>query len=116
MKRFIFTLVLAITLVSVLKSQKFYSSTGGEFIFSNAIVEAYGTEVPTNTRFTLFYHMETNYHYDFSRFMGVYSGIGVRNIGLIIKYIIFNNKKLILFFETTISKLFFQDTQINLSE
>jgi len=79
----IFLLFLILLLLQSGYSQKFYSTTGGEIIFSNAFLEINAKDIDTKYRFTLFYHMESNYNWDFSRFVGLYSGLGIRNIGLI---------------------------------
>lgn len=82
MKKLLLFVILFSSIFAV-SAQKFYSTTGGEIIFSNAFVEMNGDNVQTNYRFTLFYHMETNYHWDFAKFIGMYFGLGIRNVGLI---------------------------------
>jgi hypothetical protein len=60
-----------------------YSENSGEVIFAFSEVEKKGTEIPTKMRFTLFFHVGQNFHYDFSNNVGVFSGFGIRNIGVI---------------------------------
>jgi hypothetical protein len=64
-------------------SQKIYRTTGGELIFSFADVEQYGNNVPTNMRFTMFFHFSEKIHFDITNNLGFYSGMGIRNVGLI---------------------------------
>ena len=82
MKNLLISIAILFAVIAV-KGQRFYSATGGEIILSNAFLEINGQDISTNYRFTLFYHMETNYNWDFSRVLGIYSGLGIRNIGLI---------------------------------
>ncbi|HYW95067.1 MAG TPA: hypothetical protein VE870_05735 [Bacteroidales bacterium] len=62
---------------------KVYTENNSEIIFSFADVEYMGNNVPTNMRFTLFLHLGQNFNYDFTNNIGMYSGYGLRNIGLI---------------------------------
>ncbi len=67
-----------------LAAQKPYYVSGGEWIFSGSQVYYNATRLNTNMRFTLFFHIEEELHYDFSRLAGVYTGLAIRNIGLIL--------------------------------
>lgn len=80
--------------VFVLKAQKTktYSVTNGEMIFSFSTIELTddflaqypGAEVTkTNLRYTVFFHLGQYWHIDFTNNLGMLTGIGVRNIGLI---------------------------------
>lgn len=71
------------SLSSSAQSDKFYTTSGGEIIFSFADVEYQNNSVPTNMRFTLFFHIGQFGHYDFTNNLGMYSGFGIRNIGFI---------------------------------
>ena len=62
---------------------KLYTTSGGETIFSDAIVNYDNNDVNTNLRFTTFFHFEQMLNLDLGRFLGVYTGIGMRNIGFI---------------------------------
>ncbi len=81
-----FLAVLLFLNVSV-RAQKLYTVSGGEIIFQSASVEkkidGIGTGVNTNLRFTLFFHFGEYVHYDFSDNMGMFTGLGIRNVGLI---------------------------------
>lgn len=71
---------------------KTYSVTSGEMIFSMSNVEftdeflaAYpNAEVTkTNVRWTVFFHLGQYWHIDFTNNIGIKTGLGIRNIGLI---------------------------------
>ena len=73
-------------------AQKAYTETSGELIFSNsqasftkAFTDKYqGASLQSNNvRFTLFFHVAQYLHYDFSNNVGMFSGLGIRNIGMI---------------------------------
>jgi len=69
--------------VSVVKAQKVYVVSGGEMIFQFATVEQQDTSVNTDMRFTLFFHIGEYVHYDISNTIGLFTGMGIRNVGLI---------------------------------
>ncbi len=60
-----------------------YRSSGAEIIFSGADVSFNNTPVNTNMRFTSFFHAEQMLNVDIGRWVGIFSGVGLRNIGLI---------------------------------
>lgn len=60
-----------------------YRSSGGEIIFSNADVRFNGVGVNTNTRFTLFFHVQQFVNLDLTRNIGLFAGGAIRNVGLI---------------------------------
>jgi hypothetical protein len=67
--------------------RKSYTSFGGDgalLSFGRDIREA-GKHVPSVPRFTFFFNIGTNYNYDFNRNFGIFSGINLKNIGLITK-------------------------------
>ena len=75
-----------------LKAQKTYSSTVTEFIFSSGNVQftdAFLSQYPdaktikTDLRFTAFFHICQDWHIDFTNNIGVITGLGLRNVGLI---------------------------------
>jgi len=74
------------------KAQKIYSEIGGEFIFSfsdpqfsSAFKLQYTNAEVTKSdmRFTCFFHLDEYWHMDFTNNLGLYTGIGIRNVGLI---------------------------------
>ncbi len=58
---------------------KFYSSVGGEYIFS--FVNSSPEVETTNLRFSAWFHIQAHWHYDFAKHMGAFVGLGMRNIG-----------------------------------
>lgn len=60
-----------------------YRSSGGEIIFSNADVRFNNVDVNTNTRFTLFFHVQQFVNLDLTRHIGFFAGGAIRNVGLI---------------------------------
>lgn len=84
--RKVYILLFSILMIFIfpLSGQKSYSVSGGEWIFSGSDVRSNGTRLNTNVRFTFFFHLEQELHYDFTDFLGFYSGIGIRNVGLIL--------------------------------
>lgn len=79
----IFTVVIALLSTESSAQVDFYRTNGAEIIFSGADVSYNGTDVNTNMRFTAFFHGQQMYNMDVTRFLGFYTGIGIRNIGLI---------------------------------
>jgi len=69
----------------LLKAQtnKFYSTTGMEMIFSWASIEDNGTEKSSTMRWAPVFNIQSMINYDPSEYFGLYSGIGVRNVGFI---------------------------------
>ncbi len=61
----------------------FYRSSGAEMIFSGADVSYNNTDVNANMRFTSFFHAEQMLNIDFGKYVGVFTGLGLRNIGFI---------------------------------
>ncbi len=61
----------------------FYRTNGGEFILSGADLSFNNTKVNTNIRFTSFFHGQQLFNMDLNKFAGLYTGIALRNIGLI---------------------------------
>ena len=81
--------VLAVLLLFGLsvRAQKVYTVSGGEVIFQSGSVEkkkdGVNTGVNTNLRFTLFFHIGEYLHYDFGDHVGMFTGLGIRNVGFI---------------------------------
>lgn len=70
---------------------KKYWKSASEFIFSGGIVDAKGgplgneIDVSPLVRFSGFFHLQAQYHIDFNTHVGMYTGLGVRNVGMINK-------------------------------
>lgn len=60
---------------------KFYVATGGEMIFSLGDQRADSLEFENRLRFSIFPHIQQQYHYNFSKVLGFYTGISLINIG-----------------------------------
>jgi hypothetical protein len=57
-----------------------------EFIFSKGEVKANGQTLDNVVRFTAFFNGQSQRHYNFSNHFGLFTGIGLHNVGLINKY------------------------------
>jgi hypothetical protein len=69
---------------------KVYFKSASEFIFSMGMVDAKGgpnplaeLDVKPVVRFSGFFHLQEQLHFDFSKHIGIFTGIGVRNVGMI---------------------------------
>jgi hypothetical protein len=60
-----------------------YRSSGAEMIFSGADVVYDNTNVNANMRFTSFFHAEQMLNVDLGKYVGFFTGLGLRNIGFI---------------------------------
>ena len=86
MKRIVFFLILGLAASALnAQDQKVYMSTAGEIILSGADVRFNGTDVNTNMRFTIFFHMQQQVNFDLTENIGLYTGLGIRNVGLIME-------------------------------
>ncbi|MBW8685668.1 hypothetical protein [Chitinophaga rhizophila] len=77
---------ITITQVKKRKSRS-YTSWGGDgplLSFPNDIRES-GNHVRSIPRFTFFFNIGTNWNYDFGRNVGMFTGINLKNIGMITK-------------------------------
>jgi len=66
-----------------LAQKKVYTSYSGEMIFQGSEVDRSGNHVPTNMRWTVFFHLGSYVNLDFNDFIGIYSGLAIRNVGFI---------------------------------
>jgi hypothetical protein len=73
-------------------AQKVYPVTSGEIIFSqsnSSFTQAFLTQYPgasmsaDNVRFTCFLHIGQYFHMDLTNSFGLYSGLAIRNVGMI---------------------------------
>lgn len=86
------TILLLVTTLINLKGQKIYHNTSTEFIFSQSQVEfssKFLQQYPNaelaknNVRFTCFIHISEYWHYDINNVLGFFTGLGLRNVGMI---------------------------------
>jgi len=79
-------------------AQGIYNTTSGEIIFGWSTAEYTAPsdgsrlingndagKINDAVRFTIWFHFSSHWHYDFSHRLGIYTGIGNRNIGFITK-------------------------------
>ena len=79
-----FLTILFLILSTVVFSQvNVYRSSGAEMIFSGADVLYDNTNVNANMRFTAFFHAEQMLNVDLGKYVGLFTGLGLRNIGFI---------------------------------
>jgi hypothetical protein len=84
MKRALTIVSLLTLLASPLFSQtRTYTTTGWEIIFSLADIEDNGVSASSTLRFEPFINIETFYNIDFSKNVGLFSGLAIRNVGYI---------------------------------
>lgn len=66
--------------------QHVYPSIGGDGpILTFGDVKYGGEHVSTVPRFTFFFNMGRNYNYDVTKWFGIFSGVNIKNIGIITK-------------------------------
>jgi hypothetical protein len=83
MKKLAIIVILALAVSQVYSQSKKYFSTGGEIIFSLADIDDNGNSEGNIVRFSPFFCLQTNFNYDFSKNVGSFVGLSVRNIGFI---------------------------------
>ncbi len=71
------------TLFSMGQVHKWYRSSGGEWIFSSAVLDVNGDDQGSIIRFSPFFNAQGLGNYDFSSKAGMFVGLSVRNIGFI---------------------------------
>jgi hypothetical protein len=91
--KFICIIIYIIGLINIpLNAQKVYPVTSGEIIFSQSkatFTQAFLTQYPgaslanNNVRFTAFFHLGQYIHCDFTNNIGFFSGLAIRNVGMI---------------------------------
>lgn len=85
-------LLLLTTAIQSFSQSRVYAVTSSEIIFSQSnttFTDAFLAQYPRasingdNVRFTMFFHLGQYLHYDFSDKVGLYSGLAIRNVGMI---------------------------------
>jgi hypothetical protein len=64
-------------------AKTWYGMSGSELIFSAGKLIDHGAVLGNKTRFSLFLHVQNQMHYDFAKYIGVYTGFGIKNVGFI---------------------------------
>jgi hypothetical protein len=80
---FLLTFFLLTISFTVNSQVKIYRSSGAEMIFSGADVSFNNSAVNANMRFTSFFHAEQMLNVDIGKYVGMFTGLGMRNIGFI---------------------------------
>ena len=84
MKRIHLVIVVILVIVSLeTNAQGIYHTNAGEVIFSGANVNSGGASINSNLRFTLFFHSQHLINLDLTNNIGLFTGVGIRNIGII---------------------------------
>jgi len=88
-----YLIIIALGLLTIpVQAQKVYTLTSGEIIFSQSqssftkeFTQQYsGANLAgNNVRFTMFFHVGQYLHYDASNNFGIFTGLAIRNIGMI---------------------------------
>ncbi|MBX7142626.1 MAG: hypothetical protein K1X63_16240 [Chitinophagales bacterium] len=77
-------LALCTTLSFSTRAQNGYWMSAGEMIFSYGSVDApSAVDITPIVRWSPVFNFQGQYHYDFSKSVGIYTGLGIRNVGLI---------------------------------
>ncbi len=66
-------------------SQGYYLASAGESIFSVGTVDAGDADIRPVLRWSPVFNFQEQLHFDFSHSFGIYTGLGIRNVGLISK-------------------------------
>lgn len=77
--------VLLILHSGLIYSQRIYKTSGGELIFSRSVNNSPFLNTHSQMRVSAFLHFNNNYHFNFSKFIGCFSGISISNIGFAYK-------------------------------
>ncbi|MCY7411056.1 MAG: hypothetical protein LH473_12355 [Chitinophagales bacterium] len=86
MKKILLSIVLsAIAFTFNAAAQKSYMASSGESIFSYGSVETSTTDLTPVIRWSPVFNFGQHFHYDFSKHAGIYTGLNLRNVGLISK-------------------------------
>ena len=92
MKTKILLILFALSISIAGTSQNVYTISSGEMIFSQSqttFTPEFLAQYPDamisadNVRFTMFFHLGQYVHYDFNNSFGIFSGLALRNIGMI---------------------------------
>jgi hypothetical protein len=79
--KFLITAALFMCSIFSTVAQSTYATSGGELIFSFADITQGGTERNSTLRFAPVINLQTNVNRDFSKKLGMFTGLAVRNVG-----------------------------------
>ena len=84
MKKITFLLLIGVLgLFSSVNAQKFYTTSGGEMIFSFATIDNNGSDGNNIMRWSPVFNAQFYGNYDFSKYAGFIMGAAIRNVGYI---------------------------------
>ncbi|MBT3174768.1 MAG: hypothetical protein HN336_07940 [Lentimicrobiaceae bacterium] len=75
--------VIFTSIIAVSQNDNFYTTTGGEMIFSFATIEDNGSDNGNVMRWSPFFNVQTHGNYDVNKNLGFIFGLGIRNVGFI---------------------------------
>lgn len=75
--------LLSLSTLTNAQTHDFYTASAGEMIFSLGNVDAGQDQLDAVLRWSPFFNLEQQLHFDFSKAFGMYTGLGLHNIGLI---------------------------------
>lgn len=81
-----FLFPLAATAQNPHELKKWYSVSASEIIFSSGNLKLDSSEGDHIVRFTAFFHIQQQAHFNFSPRLGIYTGFGIRNVGFIHRF------------------------------
>jgi hypothetical protein len=82
----IISLILILVFINfpdAMAQRKFYTSSGLEMTFSWADIKQNGMQTPSIIRWVPAFNLQAFFNYDATNHFGIFSGIGVRNVGFI---------------------------------
>jgi len=81
--KYVAAILLSLAFQSSYAQREMYITTGGEMLFQTSEVTSGGTDLQTNMRWTIFLHLGSYAHIDFTNNIGMFSGLALRNVGFI---------------------------------
>ena len=75
---------------------KWFVMSAYEFVFSMGDVQNMGVELDNPVRFTPVFNPQSQWHLNFADRMGIYTGLGIRNVGIISRFQIVNEDEITL--------------------
>lgn len=81
--KYVAVVLLSLVFQSSYAQREIYITTGGEMLFQTSEVTSGGTDLQTNMRWTIFLHLGSYAHIDFTNNIGMFSGLALRNVGFI---------------------------------
>lgn len=83
MKNFLFLIALMTIALLCEAQKKTYVTSDGEIILGFANINQNGSSEQSTPRFSMFFHAQSLVHFDKTENFGIFSGLGIRNVGFI---------------------------------